>query len=409
MNSALTQLEEERGIPREKIFEAIEMALSAAYKKDYGKKNQIIRAKLDPSSGRVEFLQVKIVVDESMLKEDPPELAEGEVAPPEEPTAEDDDRVRFNEDRHIMIEDARKIRADVQPNDEMAFPLESRDDYGRIAAQTAKQVIIQKIREAEREATIEEFSEREGDIVSGRVQQIDRGNVYVDLGKTIGFLSKEEQIPGERYRQGERLKAYLFAVEDGPRGINLRLSRSHPKFLEKLFAVEAPEIANGSVIVEAIAREAGSRAKMAVRSTDNSIDPIGSCVGQRGVRVATVISELGGEKIDIIEWSSDPAVLIENALSPAKVGKITLDNTHKQATILVEEDQFSLAIGRGGQNVRLAAKLTGWKLDIKGTKGGQVVESVNSEDEIDETIEKLAGVEKPKEEAVETPAEKKEE
>ena len=264
-----------------------------------------------------------------------------------------------------MIEDARKIKKDAQINDELIFPLETRDDFGRIAAQTAKQVIIQRLREAEKISILAEYKDRIGQILNGKVQKMERGNVFVDLGRVTGLLSRDEQIPGEYYRQGERIKAYLANVEETPRGVNLRLSRAHPKLVEELFAIEAPEIANGAVIVKAIAREAGSRTKIAVASKDSNIDPVGSCVGQRGVRVNTVISELGGnEKIDIVEWVEKKEDFVENALSPAKINAVKLDEETNIATVEVDADQFSLAVGKGGQNARLAAKLTGWKIDI---------------------------------------------
>ncbi len=373
MHSALSQLEEERGIPREKMIEAVEMALATAYKKDYGKKSQIIRANFDINSGNVSFSQIKIVVDKSMLKEEETgsEIqnpnAKGQSLEAENMKSEselEDKRVHFNEDHHILLEDARKIKKDVQAGEELVFPLEVKDDFGRIAAQTAKQVIIQRIREAEKVSVLEEFGKRQGQILSGKVQRIERGNVYVDLGRAVGLLAREEQIPGEHYTQGERIKAFLYQVEESPRGISLRLSRSHPQFIVKLFEVETPEIADGVVVIESIAREAGSRTKIAVSSRDQNIDPVGSCVGQRGVRVSTVINEIGGEKIDIIEYSKSPELFITQALSPAKINSIVLDEANKQAKITVDEDQFSLAIGKGGQNVRLAAKLTGWKIDI---------------------------------------------
>lgn len=366
INSALSQLEEERGIPREKVIEAIEMALAAAYKKEYGKKGQIVRATFDLATGKTEFSQIRIVVDESMLKSEDEEAAELS----EEPEAiEGDKKVHFNGEHHIMLEDAQRLKKGVTVGEELIFPLESKEDYGRIAAQTAKQVIIQRIREAEKMSVLEDYGKRQNEIVVGRVQRIEKGNVFVDLGRTTGILTKEEQIPGEHYRQGERIRAYLYAVEETPRGINLRLSRSHPQFIAKLFEVETPEIASGVVVLKSIAREAGSRSKIAVASTDDSIDPVGSCVGQRGVRVSTVINELGGEKIDIIEWSNSAETMISNALSPAKITSVTLNEADRQATVVVADDQFSLAIGKGGQNVRLAAKLTGWKIDIQ-TQGG---------------------------------------
>ena len=245
------------------------------------------------------------------------------------------------------------------------FPLEDKADYSRIAAQTAKQVIMQKIREAEKVSVLGEYGRREGEIVTGTVQRIERGNIFVDMGRATGLLAYEEQIPGERYGQGERVRAYMYRVEDSGKGVFLRLSRSHPKFLEKLFEAEAPELATGTVVVKSIAREAGSRTKIAVASTDEHIDPVGSMVGQRGVRVATVMSELGGEKIDVIEWSADPKKFIEEALSPAKILSIDINETDKSAKVAVSPDQQSLAIGKGGQNVRLAAKLTGWRIDIQ--------------------------------------------
>jgi N utilization substance protein A len=377
LRSALEQLEEERNIPREKIIAAIEDALTAAYKKDYGKKGQIIRAKFDLNTGQTNFYQVKIAVDESMLL---PEETEAKVKPLDSDSQGltlapgEDARVRFNEEHHIRLEDARKIKKDVQLSEELIFPLETKDDYGRIAAQTAKQVIIQRIREAERFSILTEYADRQGEIVNGKVQKMERGNVFIDLGRTTGLLSREEQIPGEHYRQGERIRTYLYSVEETPRGINLRLSRSHPKFVEELFKIEAPEIANGAVTVKNVAREAGSRTKIAVASNDSGVDPVGSCVGQRGVRVNTVIAELGGEKIDIIEWSDKPETFISNSLSPAKINQVKLFIEDNRAQIEVDPEQFSLAVGKGGQNARLAAKLTGWKIDIVSPPGENKVE-----------------------------------
>ncbi|KKP71618.1 MAG: NusA antitermination factor [Candidatus Nomurabacteria bacterium GW2011_GWB1_35_20] len=265
-----------------------------------------------------------------------------------------------------MLEDAKKIKKDVELNDEVIFPLESKEDYGRIAAQTAKQVIIQRIREAERTSIINEYETKEKEIVVGIVQKIERGNVYVDFNRATGILPAEEQIPGEFFQRGQRVRAYLYSVEDTQRGINLRLSRTHPKFIEKLFAIEAPEVENGTVEIKSIAREAGARSKIAVHSNDEHIDPVGSCVGQKGTRVNTITQELLGEKIDIIPWSEDPKQFVSNSLSPAKIISIEMDEKEHKATIEVANDQLSLAIGKGGQNVRLAAKLTGWRIDIKG-------------------------------------------
>lgn len=362
LRAGLEQMEEERHIPKEKILTAIEDSLVAAYKKDYGKKGQIIRARFDLETGVTSFYQVKIVADESTTRMED-----------EEREDDDDERPKFNSEHHITTEDAKKIKKDSQVGDEIVFPLETKDDYGRIAAQTAKQVIIQRLREAEKESTLGEYQDQVGIILSGSVQKVDRGTVFVDLGRAVGVLLRDDQIPGEFYRPGERIRAYLYQVEETPRGINLRLSRSHPKFVELLFAAEAPEIASGVVEIKAVAREAGSRSKVAVASNTPNIDPVGSCVGQRGARVTAVINELGGEKLDIIEWSAAPETFIANALSPAKVNSLSLDEENKEAQIEVDADQFSLAVGKGGQNARLAAKLTGWKIDISSpeVEGGE--------------------------------------
>ncbi len=371
INSVLGELEDERGIPRAKVVEAIEAALATAYKKEYAKRGQIIRAQIDLAAGTTEFQQVKEVVDESTVRFSDSDSSSAEATEDKE-DEEEDTLPRFNAEQHIPLADAKFIKRDAKVGDELVFPLEAKDDYGRIAAQTAKQVIIQKIREAEKVSVVAEFGKRQGEIVSGTVQRMERGNIFVDLGRATGILPYDEQIPGERYRQGERIRGLLYQVEDSPRGIYLRLSRAHPNFLAKLFEMEAPEAAHGTVVFKAIAREAGSRSKVAVASTDPHVDPVGSLVGQRGVRVSTVTSELGGEKIDIIEWNENPKQFIEEALSPARITSVELDEAEHKASIKVAEDQQSLAIGRGGQNVRLAAKLTGWRIDIQSTRGETV-------------------------------------
>ena len=387
MNSVLGELEEERGIPREKVIEAIEAALATAYKKEYAKKGQIIRARIDLNAGTTEFQQVKTVVDDSTVRFE--EEGEAESKPivrtsdvlgtSDVQDSETPVLPYYNEEQHIKIEDAKFIKRDAKVGDELVFPLEPEEHYGRIAAQTAKQVIIQKIREAEKVSVVAEYGARQGEIVSGTVQRMERGNIYVDLGRATGILPYDEQIPGERYRQGERIRGLLYQVEESPRGIYLRLSRAKPEFLVKLFEMEAPEAAAKTVVFKSIAREAGSRSKVAVASTDPHVDPVGSLVGQRGVRVSTVTSELGGEKIDLIEWSEDPKSFIEEALSPARILSVELDETEHKATIKVAEDQQSLAIGRGGQNVRLAAKLTGWRIDIQSV-GGKPIDPVEGKD-----------------------------
>ena len=404
INSVLEQLQEERGIPKEKIIEAIEAALATAYKKEYGKKGQIVRATFNLSSGATEFFQVKIVVDETKVifedKENEAEEKAGKVEKTEKVSKkkgkkteeivasanpDDEFKVHFNPEHHILLEDAKKIKKDAKIDDEIVFPLEVKGDYGRIASQTAKQVIIQKIREAEKVSVLGEYGKRENEIVSGTVQRLERGNIFLDMGRTTAILPYEEQIPGERYRQGERVHALLVKVEDGTRGVFIKLSRSHPKFLEKLFAQEAPEVVGGTVEIKGVVREAGSRSKVAVASNDEHVDPVGSLVGQRGVRVSTVMSELGGEKIDIIEWSADPKKYIEESLSPAKVQNVEIDEAEHKATVTVAEDQQSLAIGKGGQNVRLAAKLTGWRIDIQSTKPEKTEKEEVSEEKDTET------------------------
>lgn len=392
INSVINQLEEERGIPREKMIDAVEQALATAYKKEFGKRGQIVRAKFDITSGATEFNQIKIVTDDTTVYQNDEDLdddQEKKEATEAAPVLENA-RVRFDAEKHIMVEDAHYIKSGARVGDELIFPLESKDDFGRIAAQTAKQVIIQKIREAEKESALAEFEKKEGDIIVGHVQRFERGNLYVDLGRVTGVMPYDQQIPGERYRPGERVRALLLSVEETPRGIFLKLSRSHPDFIARLFMIETPELQSGTVEVRAIAREAGSRSKIAVHSNDSHIDPVGSLVGQRGVRVSTVMSELGGEKIDIIEWSADPAAFIEDALSPAQVVSVTIDSApdaeENHATVEVNPDQQSLAIGRGGQNVRLAAKLTNWKIDIisKGTREEKPAETETMEESEEE-------------------------
>ncbi len=382
MHAVLGEMEEERGIPRAKMLDAIEQALATAYKKEFGKRGQIIRAEFDMDTGTTTFSQIKVVVDESMLKQ---EDEDDDTEMPDTDDLSTEGLVRFDPEKHIMIDTARMIKKDVGLGEELIFPLENKDDFGRIAAQTAKQVIIQKVREAEKESALAEFGQKEGDVVMGHVQRFERGNLYVDLGRVTGIMPYDEQIPGERFKPGERVRASLIEVDETARGVFLKLSRSHPDFLASLFAIEAPEIQSGTVEIKAIAREAGARSKVAVFAHDPHIDPVGSMVGQRGVRVSTVMSELGGEKIDIIEWSEDPVTFIEDALSPAQVLSVTIqrepseagsgEDSRGHAVVEVAPDQQSLAIGRGGQNVRLAAKLTGWKIDIVSTRGEQLAEA----------------------------------
>lgn len=374
---------EDRGISRETMLEAIESAMATAYKKEYGKRGQIVRAMLSMDTGTVSFEQVKTIVDDTMVRFPTPE-EEAEVLPEthfhhENEEVPEGELPRYDAEKHILIEDAKRIKRDSELGGEIVFPLEPQDDFGRIAAQTAKQVVIQKIREAEKLSILEEFGHKKGEIVSGIVQRMERGAIFIDLGRATGIIPYEEQIPGERFRPGERIRAYLYNVDEGFRGVYLRLSRSHPKFLIKLFESEVPELAAGSLEVKGLAREAGSRTKIAIASLDPHVDPVGSLVGQRGVRVSTVMGELGGERIDIIEWSEDMSTFIKESLSPASVLEVELNEADHRATVTVSEDQQSLAIGRGGQNVRLAAKLTGWNIDIAST-GGESVAGADSDE-----------------------------
>ncbi|MFC1789370.1 transcription termination factor NusA [Patescibacteria group bacterium] len=383
--AAISQIAEEKGIPYEKVIESIESALAAAYKKDYGEKGQIIKAKMSPETGDVKFWQIKIVVDKKMIYSDE-ELEKMKDKKVEEipfSSQGGDKKIRFNLEKHIMLADAKKINSKIKIDEEMETILETQADYGRIAAQTAKQVILQKLREAERETILSEYKSKEGEIVSGIVQRIEGRNVFMDIGKTLGILIREEQIPGEFYRPGQRLKIYVLKVEENPKGPLIFLSRAYPKLISKLFELEVPEVSSESVVIKSIAREAGSRAKIAVTSSVEGVDPIGSMVGQRGTRVTAVINELGGEKIDIIEWSEDPEKYLSNALSPAKVLEVKILPKNK-ALVVVPDDQLSLAIGKDGQNVRLAAKLTGWKIDVRSPEKEEELSETTQEEKTEE-------------------------
>jgi len=398
---AIKQIAEEKGIPEQSVLETVEVAIAAAYKRDYGKKGQIIKARLDPETGKIKMSQTHYVVDgvdeegnitgslPLKLIEEKPDFMESEGRPRRQETEADKSpvseseegeeiKIKFNPEKHILLEDAKKINKKTKLGDELVTELETHTDFGRIAAQTAKQVVIQRLREAERNAVYEEFKKKEGEIVSGVVQRKEGPLVFVDIGKTNGILTVAEQVPGENYRIGSRLRFLIFKVDETPRGPVIILSRSNPKLVFGLFSMEVPEIDSGSVEIKAIAREAGSRTKIAVVSKESGVDPIGSLVGQKGVRVQTVINELSGEKIDIILWSEKVAEFIANSFSPAKVFSVKILNEDKRhALVEVSDDQFSLAIGKRGQNVRLAAKLTGWKIDVRSPK--EVVEFAETE------------------------------
>jgi len=364
--SAIAQIAEEKGISKEKVMETIEMAIAAAYKKDYGKKGQMIKAKLDPKSGNVQFWLVKQVVTKAMIysEEELEKMKDNQ-----EEESKEEKKIRFNPEKHIMLSDAKEENPKIKAGEELETVLETKEDYGRIAAQTAKQVILQRIREAEKESIFDEYKSKEGELISGIVQRIEGRNVFLDIGKTLGVLPREEQVPGEFYRPGQRLKMFVLKVEESSKGSLIFLSRAYPKMISKLFELEVPEIPAGQIQIKSIAREPGFRSKVAVSSNEEGIDPIGAMVGQKGTRVMAVINELGGEKIDIIEYADDPEKYVANALSPAKVLDVKIMPKNK-AQVTVADDQLSLAIGKEGQNVRLAAKLTGWKIDVKGSGTG---------------------------------------
>jgi transcription termination/antitermination protein NusA len=332
---AITQLSAEKNLPKEVVITAVEQALVSAYKKDNFSPNQNIVVKIDQGTGNVRVWLEKTVVES-----------------PEDPRIE------------ITPAEAKKIKTDAQVGDVIRIEA-TPQNAGRIAAQTAKQVILQRLHEAEHSAIFEEYSNKEGDIVTGVVQRIEPRQVFVDLGRVEAVLPTAEQVRNERYRPGQRVKFYLLEVAKGGKGPQVVISRSHPDLLRRLFELGVPEVVNGIVEVKAIAREAGSRAKIAVVARQEGIDPVGCCVGLRGIRIQNIMKELNGEKLDVVMWSPDPASFIANALSPAQVFGVVLKTDDKVAEVIVPDKQLSLAIGKEGQNARLAAKLTGWHIDIK--------------------------------------------
>ncbi|MBI3250680.1 MAG: transcription termination/antitermination protein NusA [Candidatus Andersenbacteria bacterium] len=351
---AIDQIVAEKGISKEKVLETIEAALAAAYRKDFGERDQDIRAEFNEVDGSARLYKVITVVADKN--------EEGEEA-------------EINEMAQLRLSDAKKDDPEAEVGKEYVEDVTPTDPhYGRVAAQTAKQVIIQRLREAEREATFDEYKGKEGEIISGIVQRMDGDIVFVDIGRTAGILFPSEQVRGERYRLGQRIRVYVVKVELGSRGPEIVLSRSHPGMLRRMFELEVPEIFAGSVQIKGIAREAGQRSKISVWSEEEGVDPVGACIGQRGTRIQTIIAELSGEKIDVIEWDADQAHYIANALSPARVIAVDIFDEEKRALAHVDEDQLSLAIGKRGQNVRLAAKLTGWRIDIARTGEEKEVE-----------------------------------
>jgi transcription termination/antitermination protein NusA len=361
---ALNQIAEEKDLDKAEILKMIEVSLAAAFRKDYGKKDQNIVVEFLPETLSTKVFDVKKVVE---VVEDPM--------------------------KEMTVEDAKEHKKSPKVGDEIKIDITPKTGakFGRIAAQTAKQVIVQKIREAERGVLFTDFKSKERQLVSGMVQRVEGDTVLVDLGKATGVLFPSEQIKGEKYSIGSRIKVLILHVEPTAKGPKITLSRSHPDVVRRLFEIEVPEIFNGIVEIKAIAREAGSRSKIAVWSSQEGVDPIGACVGQRGTRVQVIMSELNGEKIDIIAWSEDSVKFIANALSPAKILNVSLNEDAKEAKVGVLEDQLSLAIGKAGQNVRLAARLSGWKIDIAEEKlSGGAAESEVTSEELNPEVEKIA-------------------
>ncbi|MFA5048026.1 MAG: transcription termination factor NusA [Patescibacteria group bacterium] len=389
IQSAIQQICQEKSLSEEVVLRAIEAALAAAYRKDFGNKMQNIITEFDPKTGDVKVFDVKTVVED--LPEEEAEQAELEKErvlaeekerksqaiddmQPRAFVAEEEDLLakKFNPKTEIQLKDAALIDKEYKISDEIVTPLEVPGEFGRMAAQTAKQVIIQKIREEERQRIFEEYKGVEHELINGTIQRREGRNVLVDIGHTTAIMLPDEQVERERYNIGNRMKFYLKSVEQTSRGPQIVVSRADAELVRKIFEAEIPEILNGAIEIKDLAREAGSRSKVAIATNDENIDPIGSCVGQRGTRIQTIIGELNNEKVDIILWDEDPVKFIGNALSPAKILSVKLDEENKIALVNVLEDQLSLAIGKGGQNVRLASRLSGWKIDIISDGGNKV-------------------------------------
>ncbi len=356
---AIEELEKERGINKDYLLESLEAALVTAYKRNFDSAENV-KVTMDAETGDIKVFSLKEVVEEV-----------------------EDDMLQ------ISLEEAKKQDKKVNLGDMMQLEIIPRD-FGRIAAQTAKQVIVQKIREAERNMVYTEYNDRRGEIVSGIVQKSEGGTVVLDLGKLEGIMLLKDQIPTENYKVNDKVRAYVVSVEKGIKGVpQVLVSRSHPDFVRKLFEFEIPEIYEGLIEIKSVSRDAGSRSKVAVYSTNENIDPVGSCVGQKGIRIQNIINELKGEKIDVIEWDEDPAVFISAALLPAQVMAVDVKEEEKFAQVIVPDDQLSLAIGKSGQNARLAAKLTNWKIDIKSeSQFREIIANMQNEEvEQEETAE----------------------
>lgn len=335
----------EKGLPKESIIDAMAQAIQTAGRRKYGHEHNI-RAEIDSRTGEVKLYRVRTVIDVNEKRFD-----------------EEGEEILLNKMTEISLEEAKTIDADLNIGDEIKDLLPP-IDFGRVAAQTAKQVILQKVRQAEREKQYEEFKDKVGEIVSGVVKRVEYGNVTIDFGRTEAVIRRDELIPRENFRVGDRIRAYIFDVRNDTTGSQIFLSRVRSEFMAKLFAQEVPEIYDGIIEIKAVARDPGSRAKIAVTSNDASVNPVLSCIGVRGSRVQAVVGELQGEKVDIIEWSDEPATFVVNAISSAEVSKVVLDETKNKIEVVVPDDQLSMAIGRRGQNVKLACQLTGWDIDI---------------------------------------------
>jgi N utilization substance protein A len=381
INVAIDQIAAEKNLDKDIVVQAVKDSLASAYKKEYRQKGETIRCEFDTVSGEMQFWQIKNVVEPSMLKseEEVAQEESGEIVPDV-----DDLKIKFNPDRHILLEEAKQYEPNVKVGETIAFSLPPVEEgFSRIAAQTAKQVILQKLHEAEKESVLSNFKGLEETLISGVIQRIEGSNIYIDLGKATGILFAKEAIPHEKLRVGQRKKFMIMTIEDRMQGPSVLLTRLGNKFITLLFESEVPEIKENLVTIKSLAREPGERTKLAVTANEGGIDPIGACVGQKGTRIATIIEELGGEKIDIIEYSEEPGKYVAQALNPAEVKEFEILPNEREVRVYVPQDQISLAIGRGGQNVRLAAKLTGWRIDVRSlTTPDQIVNGGQSEEDV---------------------------
>lgn len=365
ISAAIKLICDEKNLSVDAVVGAIEAALAAAYRKEFGEKNQNIKVVFNADNAQAAVFDVKTVVEDVDLEEQEKQLEEQrEKREAGEEISEEELIKKFNPRTDLMLSEAKESNPDYKVGDVIETKLDVPEEYGRMAAQTAKQVIVQRLREAERDHIFNEYKDKEGQLILGTIQRKEGRRYIIDMGQANGVLPPEEQIRTEGYNIGARLNFYIVKVHMGNKGPEIVLSRTHPEIVRELFATEVPEIAAGTVEIKSIAREAGSRSKIAVHATEENIDPVGSCVGQKGARVQTVINELGGEKVDIIEWDEDIKNFISNSLSPAHITNIEIDEETRTAFVKVEDDQLSLAIGKNGQNARLAAKLSGWKIDI---------------------------------------------